>query len=243
MKRSLLLCIGLLATSLAQAELRTLTDTQGRTVEADVLAVTESHVKIRRTDGNVFELPLDRLRAEDQQALRLWAQKEKAKPHPIPPGAFEVNLSRARFGSETVETDVNLVGGGVVKNGRSTTEEKWGYTVSMYNRTNAALTGLRAEYMLFATMDDVHTEGKKEGLRRTTSRAALPDVPSFGRAEFRTDTVSTFTMKYKGNIRSANTGDRKSRESLAGVWIKIYRGDELIYEASLPDGLRKTERW
>ncbi|MEN9841975.1 MAG: hypothetical protein RL376_1775, partial [Verrucomicrobiota bacterium] len=38
-------------------------------------------------------------------------------------------------------------------------------------------------------------------------------------------------------------GDSSSRETLYGIWLRLYRGDELIYENALPEGLRKKETW
>jgi hypothetical protein len=174
--------------------------------------------------------------------LHAWAKAEAAKPQALPPGAFEVQMSRACFARETVETDVKLTDGSTVKNGRVTTEEKWGFSLMLNNRTSAPLAKLRAEYILFATQDDVHKD-KTEGFRRAKHRSAIEDIPAYGRFDFRTESVSAFKMKYKGNIRSAATGDNKSRESLHGVWIKIYRGDELIYEAASPDRLMREEKW
>jgi hypothetical protein len=231
-----------LAGPTAYAEMRTLTDTQGRTIQADVMAVEGDQVKIRRADGQTFNLPMERLVEADQKALRAWAKAEAAKPQPLPPGAFVVQMSRGKFASETVLTDVNLVGGGTVKNGRETTEEKWGFSLMLNNRTSGGLDTLRAEYILFATQDDVHKD-KVEGFRRARHRTKIDPVPAFGRLDFRTETVSVFKMKYRGNIVSASTGDNRSRETLHGIWIKIYRGDELIYEAASPESLMRTEKW
>lgn len=233
----------LLFVSVAHAETRTLTDTQGRTIQADVIGVEGDQVRIRRADGQVFDLPLDRLAEADRKALVAWEKERASKPRPLPPGSFDVQMSRGKFASETVETDVKLTSGAVVKNGRITTEEKWGFSFMLNNRSSAPLAGLRAEYILFATKDDVHKAGKNEGLRRARHRAKIDDIPAFGRVDFRTETVSAFKMKYRGNIVSAATGDSKSRESLYGVWIKIFRGDELIYEAASPERLMQEEQW
>ncbi len=88
----------------------------------------------------------------------------------------------------------------------------------------------------------VHRD-KVEGFRRARHRTRIEQVPAFGRLDFRTEAVSVFRMRYRGNIRSAATGDTRSRETLHGVWIKIFRGDELIYEAASPEGLMRSEKW
>jgi hypothetical protein len=226
----------------AHAETRTLTDTQGRKIEADVIAVEGDQVKIRRADGQMFNLPMERLVDADQKALRAWAKAEAAKPQPLPPGAFQVQMSRACFTRETVLSDARLTNGTTVKNGIETTEEKWGFSFILNNRSSVGLETLRAEYILFATQDDVHKD-KVDGFRRARHRANIEMIPAYGRVDFRTETVSVFKMKYRGNIVSAATGNNRSRETLHGIWIKIYRGDELIYEAASPENLMRTEKW
>lgn len=232
-----------LAAATVQAETRVLTDKDGRSIRADVIAVEGEVARIRREDGQMFNLPLERLSEASAAELRAWAKEQASKPQPLPPGAFEVQMSRAKFSAETTESDVKLVNGETVKNGRVTTEEKWGFSFMLMNRTRAPLTGLRAEYLLFATKDDVHKEGKREGLRQARYRASLGDIPAQGRMDFRTEAVSAFKMRYKGNIVSARTGDSSSRESLYGIWIKMYRGEDLIYEAASPERLMKEETW
>ena len=240
--RAALPALTLLA-SVAHAEMRTLTDTQGRTIQADVMGVDGDNVKIRRADGQIFDLPMDRLVQADQRALRAWAKEQASKPQPLPAGAFQVHMSRARFSTETTESDVRLTDGTTRKNARITTEEKWGFGLILNNRTSAPLENLRAEYILYATMDDVHKDGKKEGLRQARYGVKLDPVPAQGRLDFRTDSVSVSKMRYKGNIVSAATGDNRSRESLHGIWIRIYRGDEIIYEEASPGTLMRTEKW
>lgn len=222
------------------AEPFTLTDNQGRSISADVLSVSGEQVKIKRSDGQVFTLGLSTLADADQKKLKEWASKESAKP--LPPGALQVELSRGNFKTEKRDMDVTLVNGDVVKNGRTVTEEKWGYSVMISNKTSQPLEKLRTEYRLFATIDDVHTK-EKQGLKKKSYRSVVEPIPELGRITFRTETVSAIKTKYNGNIVSAKSGESSSRETLRGIWIKIFRGDELVYENAMPDSLRTSETW
>lgn len=222
------------------AETFTLTDKQGRSIQADVLSVDGDKAKIKRTDGQVFTLDLSLLENDDQKKLREWAAREAAKP--LPPGALQVELSRGIFKTEKRDSDVKLTTGEIVKNGRTTTEEKWGYSVTISNKTPRPLDDLRAEYRLFATIDDVHVK-EKQGLKKKSYQSRIETIPELSRTVFRTETISAFKMKYNGNIHSAKTGDTSSRETLSGIWIRIYRGGELLLETSTPDNLRTTQSW
>ncbi len=225
---------------LAKAEVQTLTDKQGRSIKADVISVSGDKVKIKRDDGQTFDLPLSNLSEADQKNLNAWAARESSKP--LPAGAMVVELSRGVFSTEKQESDVTLTDGRVIKNGRITTEEKCGYNVTIQNKTSKALEGLRTEYRLFATVDDVHVK-EKQGLKKKAYQSVIETIPSLERVVFRTGTISTYDMKYRGNIYSASTGDSRSRETLSGIWIRIYRGTELVHESCMPSTLSTTEKW
>lgn len=230
----------LAAAPFARAETFTLTDKQGRSLTAEVLSVSGDQVKIKRDDGQQFTLSMASLASDDQKKLRDWAKAEASKP--LPPGSLQVELSRGIFKTDKQTTDVTVTDGRVIKNGRTVTEEKWGYSITLINKSSTPLEKLRAEYRLFATVDSVHVK-EKQGLRKRSFQSPLETVPELGRLVFRTETISAYKMKYNGNIYSAATGDSSSREQLMGIWLRIYRDKELIYESSAPESLQLTEKW
>jgi hypothetical protein len=83
MKRAftLLLCLGLM---LPSASARTFTDNSGRKVEAEIVAVENDNIRIRRADGQIFTLPLATLSAADQTFVQQWQAKT---PMAAPAGA------------------------------------------------------------------------------------------------------------------------------------------------------------
>lgn len=65
---------------------RTFTDNAGRKVEAELVAVENDTIRIRRADGQVFTLPLATLSAADQAFVQQWKAKAPASaPAPAPP--------------------------------------------------------------------------------------------------------------------------------------------------------------
>lgn len=223
--------------SVSQAELFTLTDKQGRSVKADVLEVAGGQVKIKRDDGQTFSLALSNLSEGDQQKLNEWAAKS------LPPGAVQFEFSRGIFKTIKTDKDAQLVNGEVIKNGISLTEDKWGYNVTITNKTTKPLENLRAEYRLFATVDNVHVSEESGKLKKKAFQSPIESIPSLGKIVFKTETISAIKMKYNGNIVSAKTGDNSSREVLSGIWIRVYRGDDLIHETIMPEKMRETQKW
>jgi hypothetical protein len=226
-------------TSLAspsRAEVFTLTDKQGRSIKADVLSVTADQAKIKRDDGQTFDLALSALSDADQEKLKTWSAKS------LPPGALTVEMSRAKFDTVKKNKDVKVTSGEIFKDGMTITEEKWGYSVTISNRTPRPIENLRAEYRLFATVDSIHVK-EKQGLKKKSYETTIQAVPELGKTTFRTETISAIKTKYNSNIVSSETGDSSSRETLFGVWMRIYSEDTLVYEAAMPESLRTTAKW
>jgi hypothetical protein len=223
-----------------QAEPQTLTDKQGRSLKAEVISVSGDQVKIKRDDGQTFNLPLASLSEDDQKKLKTWAEKEASKA--LPSGALTVELSRAKFETTKKDVDVTLSTGGIAKNGLTITNEKWGYTVTVANHTSQPLEHLRAEYRLFATVDDIQVK-EKQGLKKKSYQRQIETIAELSHISFRTDTISAIKSKFNGNIVATKSGDSSSRETLHGIWLRIYRGDELVYEDAMPKSLSTTESW
>jgi len=217
------------------AEVRTLTDTQGRKIEADVLSVENDTVKIKRSDGQEFDLPLANLIPEDRKALKAWAAKNPPK---LPPVRFDVNLSRVRI---SVEKDESSGGGSIIS------REKWGYTLDLANRGPRELKNLRAEYILFVKQDDFPGQPKGErsdDLKRKKYKQELEPLLVHETRAVRTEPIETFRQKLApGWVWGGAGGNKPIRDTLHGIWLRVYDGDQLIHESSTPETLMTREKW
>ena len=226
------------------AETFTLTDKQGRSLKADVLSVEDGTARIKREDGQAFDLTISNLIDDDQKKLREWAAIENAKPKPIPANAIEVVTSRGKFDSSKVETTEtyqapvfrsNGMGGGYTSMETRTrilvtTTEQWGYSVTVNNRSLGPLSGLRAEYKLFTNGSSTRTQGIAGSL-------PIGTLKSRGSIILKTNTVPLVKSAYKG------TSAKSAGGQLSGIWVRVYRGEDLIFETSSPDTLRTTQTW
>lgn len=225
-----LLAATFLALSAAHAEVRTLTDSQGRTIKADVVSVDGDKVVIKREDGQSFTIPLSSLSKDDQVSLKEWALKQTAM---IPPSALRVELSRGAFDSSKKE-DIAVI----------TTEEKWGYSVTVTNTTNRPLSDLRFEYVLFVKPDlDPGKDDTSAKLKRSSGSSKLDGIGPRATSVFRTDTIKIYKQKLKPGWIWGKTGQSEMiRDKLYGIWIKTYVGDQLVSEICNPEMLAKTEK-
>lgn len=228
------LTAGLIATSLGlapvRAEVQTITDKQDRSIKADVLSVENDKVKIKRDDGQTFELPLASLSEDTQRSLKAWAAKMAAE---IPAGAITVELSRGIFDSSKSE-DIAIV----------TTEEKWGYSVTVVNHSAKPVANLKFTYVLFVKPDiDPGKDSRAAALKRTNGASTVAEVAAGAKTVFRTESIKIAKQKLKPGYFWSKTGNSEViRDTLYGVWIKAYAGDQFVAEICTPASLAKTEK-
>ncbi len=225
---------GLLSLPALRAEVRTLTDKQGRSIKADVIAVTGEQVKIKREDGQVFNLPLASLSEDDQQSLKAWAA---ANPPKLGADELLLQFSRGKFGTEKEVQSEGAV---------TAYKDQWGYSLTLTNKSKQVLSDLRAEYILFVKQDAGPGNKEKDpGLRRVKSSTKAAPLPLHASTTFRTDTVASYRYVLQpGWVWGGAGGSSKPiRDSLHGMWLRVYVGDQLVIEKITPEDLAKTEKW
>lgn len=238
---------GLLLTVAATAEARTLTAADGRSIEADVVGFEgEDKVTIRRADtGRTFTLPINSFSETDRDALRAEAAEAAKKAAVLPAGAVALELSRTKFDTRKEKQSIELSDGSTRKNGITITEEDWGYSVTLRNTTTRPISGLRGEYILFVKVDTAgdnaaHGDGR---LKRTRGRLAFDPIPQSGKITVRTDSITAVKRELADGIVWSGSGDNKTRDTLHGIWLRVYQGDTLVVESALPGTLATGQRW
>lgn len=236
----------LLLVGAAPLPARTLTSADGRTIEAEVLGFEGTEkVRIKRADtSQAFTLPIDTFAEADAKALRAEATEAASKPPP-PPAASDlfVELSRLRFDSRKTTEDVKLTNGDTMRNAYVIIDEDWGYSVTVRNLGGLPIENLRAEYLLYAKVDAVKNTGRKPGMRREAGKLAFESLPANGRVSAKTSAITTRKTELKGGITWSGTGDKDTRDTLHGIWLRIYQGDHLVLESATPTTLIAEGRW
>ena len=215
-----------------QAETRTLTDKQGRSLKAELVSVDGDKVTIKREDGRSFHLSLETLSDDDQQFLKEWAKKQAAL---IPAGAIDLQLSRGQF-------DSNKKDG----NGQTTSEDKWGYSVTLSNHSMKVIKGLHVEYLLFVKVEDAESgkDAQPLPLKRVKGAKVIDVVEGAKSITFRSDTISMFRSELKPGYFWSKTGSTQPiKDTLVGIWMRVYASDQLVAEYYNPSTLTKTETW
>jgi len=220
------------------AEVMTLTDTQGRSILADVMSLNGDVVKIRRDDGIYFDLKLQLLVEEDRKKLADWAKREadRLAALPLPDNALNISVSRTKLDTKKTNRTIQLVKSTIrgIEYEPATevsVTESWGYGVTIGNNLSTPISDLRIDYRIYVKQDSRSTkaqEGRLDvGTLETRKREAL-----------KTGGV-TFNYTYiLGRTSAKSPGGQ-----IHGIWLRIYRGDSLVKEYSTPENLMTEHRW
>jgi hypothetical protein len=217
----------------ARAEMLTLTDKQGRSIQADVISVENETAKIKRADGQMFDLPLANLSDADQKKLRGWA---KANPPKLGPDAMILEFSRGKFGTEKESQNDGAV---------TAYKDQWGYSIMLTNRSKQELTDIRTEYILFVKQDGGPLSTREEGFRKVRHTTKVDPIPLHGKVTFRTETVPSYRYVLAPGWSWAGAGgsSKPIKDTLHGMWLRIYVGNELVLEKITPEDIAKTQKW
>jgi len=203
----LALSLALTAPTITAAEMRTFTDTSGRTMAGEVLEATETTVRIRRDDDRVFELALDTLTETDRAHIAAWRLKRA-----LAFGGIEISAHRVRLDSDLTQTR------------SSTRKPKTGATGFSIATTRASIS---RDYRGSCTASTSSTTTSKPIARRCpwcakTGRATIGDLSAGATAELQTTVVTLKKIQLKPGHRHSGTSRRKAEDSLAGLWVRVF---------------------
>ncbi len=221
------------------AEVMTLSDSDGRSITADVIELDSDVVKIKREDGVFFDLPLNRLNKDDQKKIVDWAAKEAAREAalPLPANTFDIIVSRTKFESNKTSRKVQYLV--TYNNGSTTTEyqteysvnEQWGYGITLSNRLLKPVDGLRVEYRIYTKSGDTPALASSGTLNVGKLKARDKQV-------FKTAGIAMSYSYMQGSPLPKSPGSQ-----IYGIWLRIYRGNVLEKEYATPETLISTAEW
>ncbi len=239
------LSLGLLSVLPCQA--RTLTANDGRTIEAEVVGFEGTDkVTIKRDDtGQTFTVAINSFAESDRAALAAEAAEAEKRPKPLPAGTLVLELGRVKFDTRREKQELALADGSTRRDGITITEEDWGYSVTLRNTTLKPVKNLRGEYILFVKVDTTAEQvaPSESPLKRSTGTLEFEPVPPGGRVTARTRPIVARKRELANGIVWNGRGDAKTRDTLHGIWLRVYQGETLVLESASPSTLVGSEPW
>jgi len=142
---------------------------------------------------------------------------------------FNVLCEKKRFDVERSETTSTKV-----------SKETWGYGVTIENKAFKALENLEVQYRQFRK-DDAPRGGAT--LKAIPGSTKIPALANGAKFKFDTEPVAIEKEELKANYIAATGAKSKVKDELSGIWIRIMKDGETVFEYQSPPDLKNKAKW
>lgn len=145
-------------------------------------------------------------------------------------GVLEVSTSRKKENATPVK----------MKGDFHTSSEQVYYKVAVKNGPMKPFPPLTAKYIVFVERQKVGEKMGSEIIEKLTGTAQVGELPKGGKAEFQTLTITlNQTGLGNGYVAFTSGGRIRAQDSIKGIWIKFFDGDQEVDEYANPSTLTK----
>jgi len=123
---------------------------------------------------------------------------------------------------------------------RSVSNEKWCYTVTIQNQSFKDISGVDIKYIVYYKVEQEGSKVTKEKHQDGSATAAV--LQNNGNFVFDTDPIQLVRSQLEGGFYYPNGGRVRARDSITGIWIRLYQGGTMIGEYADPPSLT-TGKW
>lgn len=222
----LLVIFGLNARA-ADPGFRLFTDPQGREMQAKLTLVSGNDVFIERQDGLATKVDISIFSRDDQAYIRDWERKDAwGKDVKL---VFKSHVTnRSGWEGSTIL--------------RKTWEE--GYEVLIENETAFDMEDVRIEYMILKFDDAMAAQTRSAGeIVKLKGKTKVGKVPAWSEKGTETKQFPMEQTKLAGNTRWANGGKETSKDTMDGIWVRVFVGDFMAAEMTRPENLDRNMGW
>ncbi|MES2594839.1 MAG: hypothetical protein V4662_05870 [Verrucomicrobiota bacterium] len=221
----LLIALALLPVALVNAEPRTFTSPDGRTLEAEISAATPDRVTLKMTNGQTIVAPVDKFVPADQEHIAEW---RKANPMQVK-YRFAADYSKSKASSSKSGSGSEVI-----------TTEMWECNMKLTNQSGQTLDGVTVDYTIY--LDEF-----SRGSKITTSKKGQFKVGTMKNLQqmvVKTDPVQIQGVELKGGYYYTDGSRPRDKESIRGMLIEInHEGKKVFTWASnnVPKGAMTAE--
>ncbi|MGJ8633508.1 MAG: hypothetical protein ACSHX7_06270 [Luteolibacter sp.] len=233
-KTSRFIFLLILIPALCNAETRTLTDKEGKQIEAEIKAVRDENVTIEMK-GKEYTLPFAKFSDDDIAYLKKWVEDNPAPAVIFKESdltiSFKKNIERIK--PEKEEKPANNKDKGNSKQ----TQNSESYLIKVSNTVSKEIPDMQVKYTIYKLVRQKTTGDNKsssEDLEEVEGTSETTNLDKLANFEFTTDSVIA-TDSEKSDKKSGSKTTRK--EDIWGIITKIYSGDTEIRVDEYPDGL------
>lgn len=225
MNRSLLIMFVAVFGHLAvQAEVRTFTNSAGKTIEAELTGVAEDQALLKLKNGRQTKVPLASLSAEDQAYVKSWHEQNKDK---VTAGDVRLAIEKS---SRRIQGERQA--GGNRNESKENSKTETFYSCKLDNYSKKKIEGLTADYIIYKRTSSRDEDGSDTSTEEIEGKVNVDPVPPNGTATFKTETVLCEDSSSKGK-----QGSSSNRESIVGLVVTLSAAGGEILKQSHPENL------
>ena len=147
------------------------------------------------------------------------------------PNDFDVKIESKRLGKDKQRTGIEKV-----------STEQWVYNVTIENRAPKDFADLEVKYIVF-TSDAKPGSNEAPKLIRKSGSKPVALIKSRAKTNFTTEPIELVKTQLAGGVTYGSGARPRSNDALEGMWLRIYKGDELVAEIVRPTSLATKESW
>lgn len=239
----------MLVVSVAQAQYRDFTDTEGRTIRGRVVAFDgkTGMATIERENKRIAKVPLAIFSEADQACIKAWETSQ---------GFSSDRLLKITCACKKIEErkekevdDITYTGGDVQKDFVKTVTriEKSAYEIQFQNMNPAPLQNIRMEYRIYYEQSKMTRDGEKPEPKQLCleGNMSIPELPPKTKISVTTNPVEIFEEDINplpvlgGDPRIGGKGDLHGMR--ARIYMKTATGEEVMREVSQPSSLSEEK--
>jgi hypothetical protein len=124
---------------------------------------------------------------------------------------------------------------------RTVSKEHWNYEVSVENASFKPMAVIDVRYMIFYKTEELGSKAPAQQ-RHQSGSFSIDALPPHGKKLFSTSAVELNKSHLIGYWHYAGGERIKAEDALAGIWVRVYQGAQLMGEYANPSTLSK-EQW
>ncbi|BCX48006.1 hypothetical protein HAHE_19140 [Haloferula helveola] len=220
----------LLGASFSMAEPRTFTNTEGQTVEAELVAVRDGAAVLQLANRSIAKVPLTSLSEADQTFVKEWWEKNKNKLDPMD---FKLEIDK---NTERIDRKVTKSGGGGGNKNKSPVTKKMqkdeiSYSCELESYAQRDISDIAVNYTIYKRVSTRDKEGSETTTEEIEGETNIRLLEAKGSTTFETDTVPCEDSSQTGG----NQPRTYKRETVIGLVVRLSVGGEQFLEESYPE--------
>lgn len=212
----LLLCLS------AKAEIHEFSLPDGRSIKAEIVDFNgkQNIVQLRLENGKIKKISPAVFVAEDRAYIRSWAEMAGFRS----PSFFKVSGQKKKLEKWKKEEEGKIEysdGSKEMETISETKFEKYVYEVSLENKNDTALEGLKLEYRIFFEQSLTTGADSSVAQNKVVGEFEVPVIKAKGRASFTTSHVVIHEKEWNGDITYNGSVYPKETGDIHGIWIRV----------------------